>query len=224
MKSDIGLLDTLSFLLERVGRMPYKEPDHFKDEPGDLIPGQGIFLGRWRPKDDYGDSLGKTFNVYAAPEDLVDDDGYNRALLDYERAVFRVFRLKNWHGHDGGLYRNAGEIYSALVDGKYKGEWFIPPLQLFTGRDKRGKIALSNTFRACKDKRAFKNTFNMQSSEESGGLSVFPGEYWSSDSYGDFGGRQYAAIDMKHNNMTLRSDDYPRCSCRPVRLVEIKSS
>ncbi len=46
----------------------------------------GVYIGVWEPKDRTGKSLGKTFNIFAAPEDLTDDAG-KKVLLTFNEAV-----------------------------------------------------------------------------------------------------------------------------------------
>ena len=98
---------------ERKKEAPKKAEENPKKSPGQIIPGQGIFLGRYAPKDREGNSLGKIFNVFAAPEDLTDAAG-NKGIFKYVDAVKRIASLKNWHGHDGTNYATDKELYKAL--------------------------------------------------------------------------------------------------------------
>lgn len=98
---------------------------------GQTIPGKGIFAGLWTPKDRDGNSLGKTFSVFAAPEDLTDGYG-SRVLSQFKEAAQRITALRNWHGHDGGDFANDAALYRALADGSAVGKWFIPTQDLLT--------------------------------------------------------------------------------------------
>jgi len=98
---------------------------------GQTIPGKGIFAGLWTPKDRDGNSLGKTFSVFAAPEDLTDEYG-SRVLSQFKEAAQRITALRNWHGHDGGDFADDAALYKALADGSAVGKWFIPTRDLLT--------------------------------------------------------------------------------------------
>ena len=49
-------------------------------QPGKMVVGQGIYLGKYQPKDHTGKSLKKTFNVFAAPQDLTGRNGKRKRL------------------------------------------------------------------------------------------------------------------------------------------------
>lgn len=93
-------------------------------EIGDLVEGEGVYLGRYEPKDESDVSIGKIFNIYAAPEDLTQEK------TSYDKSQATLATLKNWHGHDGANYGGAAQIINALSLGKYKGEWVIPPIEI----------------------------------------------------------------------------------------------
>ena len=126
---------------------------------GQLIPGKGIYLGIWSPKDREGVSLSKTFNVFAAPYDLgLDENGQGKKRLfkskrdekliaPYDYTVGTVAAMKNLMGHKGADYKNDTELYDALRSGAYKGEWFIPPRDLVDGKDVDGnKVQNDNLY------------------------------------------------------------------------------
>jgi len=73
---------------------------------------EGIYIGQYN-------SLGKVFNMYAAPQNM----GYPIA---YSITREKLAKLKNWHGFEGTNYASAKEIEQALTDGSYKGGWIIP--------------------------------------------------------------------------------------------------
>ncbi len=105
-----------------------------KAKPGDLIPGQGIYMGKWQPKDRDGASLGKVFNVFAAPEDLKSSDA-TPLHLTFHDTVYWVDKLKDWHGYNGAYFHNDRELIDALKNRSYNGGWFIPPVELACGSD-----------------------------------------------------------------------------------------
>ena len=103
---------------------------------GETVEGKGVFVGIWQPIDENGKSLGKIFNVYAAPEDLTDDKD-NKVLLSFNDAAKRVGTLKGWNGYDGGNFENEEALIKSLRKGKYNGEWFIPTLDIVTGGESK---------------------------------------------------------------------------------------
>lgn len=116
-------------------------------EIGQLIEGKGIYVGIWEPKDRKGNSLGKVFNLFAAPEDVQDSHGQN-LLLTFDKAVKHVADLQGYYGYGGFNHDARGltpdeALYEAIRKGDYDGEWFIPP-----------KDALNDNL--CKNKDTFK--------------------------------------------------------------------
>lgn len=140
-------------------------------QPGQLVSGKGVFIGIWQPKDREGNSLGRIFNVFAAPQDLTDASGQKNPLT-YEDTVNRVAELKNWHGHDGGRFINDTAVYDALKNNSYNGEWFIPTRDLLDGKEFNKKtVQLDNLYRY-KDTGALKGTFTTT-------VGFYPHWYWS---------------------------------------------
>jgi len=133
-------------------------------KPGDYLEGHGIFLCVWEPKDRDGNSLSQKFNVFAAPEDLQEHG--ERSLHGYDITVRILAKTKNFYGFDGAAYENDIEIYAALRDGSYKGEWIIPPRELLTGTAADGSpgiresvITHMDNLYSSQQKGSFKDTF-----------------------------------------------------------------
>src|ERR1035437_5103371 len=145
-------------------------------EPGRLILGQGVLVGQYAPKDREGNSLGKIFNVFAAPQDLTGASG-KKETYKYVDAVKRIAALKNWNGFDGTNYATDKEIYKALKDGSYNGGWILPTRDLLVGTDVDGKQNQPDNIYAHKDKGSLQGTFNT-TNKASG--SDYPDWYWSS--------------------------------------------
>lgn len=183
---------------------------------------EGVFIGRWRPKDRNGNSLGKIFNIFAAPQDLTDTSG-RKLILKFDDAVKGVAELKNWHGHDGGNFANDTAVYNAIKEGGYKGEWFIPTRDLLSGcnllmghdldRDDLKKDSLYKH----RDRGVLKGTFSAEAPDDLD----YPDMYWSCTEH----------CESQFNVWTVRfSSGYEgvyskggvRLSCRPVRLVEFR--
>ncbi len=100
--------------------------------PGQMIAGEGIFLGKYEPKDKEGKKLGLRFNVFAAPEDLTNAMG-KKDTFRYTEALQRINDLKDFHGYNGERYENDSALFTALKNGSYKGGWVIPPCELLIG-------------------------------------------------------------------------------------------
>ena len=175
---------------------------------GQLVEGQGIFIGTWTPKDAQGNSLSKTFNIFAAPQDL---PGTNR----YLEVVEHIAGLENWHGHDGADCQTDDELCEALQDGSYTGGWVIPPRELLTGNDAKGNLVQADNLYAHKDKGALRGTFSNVIMNHSD----YSDWYWSSTAH---------SVLPRFMNDARFSDGVEGWShvgirglrCRPVRLVE----
>ncbi len=128
-----------------VAEQPVQEETQVPPQPatgpqiGQTVGDKGVFIGTWEPRDKKGKSLGKVFNVYAAPEDLKDDDD-EKLMLTFNDAAKRVASLKDFHGHDGGDYASDDALLKALRKDTYNGEWFIPPLEIMATKDPAGEF------------------------------------------------------------------------------------
>jgi len=183
---------------------------------GEMVPGQGIYLGTWDPRDKQGNSLGKIFNVYAAPQDLTNAAG-RKETFKYDGALSRIAALKNWHGHDGTSYDTDKELYKALKDGSYKGGWIIPPGELLHGKDLYGKKSQIDNLYDHKDKGALKNSFTATISTGY----TYPEWYWSSTQpHNDPSAMQ--SVNFTNGTQSRFFRDILQLNCRPVRLVAAK--
>lgn len=187
-----------------------------KLSPGKMMPDGTIYLGRYSPVDRDGISLSKTFNVFAAPEDLP-------RLMDYAAAVRYVANLEKWHGHDGTYCSSDKELYKSIKKGTYNGGWIIPPRELLTGTApdrpsgfRVGEPVQADNLLDHKNTGSFKGTFTQ---------TVAPAKlsewYWSSTEL-----RHDPALVWNacfHDGIELWGDKVgTSMSCRPVRLVEVK--
>lgn len=179
-------------------------------QPGEMIAGEGIFLGKYKPRDRDGYSLGKIFNVFAAPEDLTDASG-KQSSFKYVDTVKRIAALKNWHGHDGTNYATDKELYQALKNGSYDGGWIIPTRALLSGKDVNSNVTQPDNIYTHKDKGALAGTFKTAASDSSD-------YYWSSTEGRDLPSFVY---DVRFSNGLehWHHKDITLFSCRPVRLV-----
>ncbi len=178
---------------------------------GQTIAGKGVYIGQWQPKDRRGRSLGKTFAVYAAPEDLTDASG-QKLVATFQDSAKRMTGLRNWHGHDGAGVANDTQLYRGLADGSAIGKWFIPTRDLLVGTDLDGNKVQNDNLVAHKDKLG-----EITTSREGCGSYDYPNYYWSlsghrDSSYGVWCARLadgVGAWDFK---------DVIRQSCRPCRV------
>jgi hypothetical protein len=183
-------------------------------EPGRLTP-QGVYLAQYTPKDRAGKSLGKVFNVFAAPQDLPD-------TMKYVDAVKHIAKLKDWNGFDGTNYATDKEIYAALKDGSYNGGWIIPPRELLVGTEpdgesgvRKGKVIQPDNLFDHQNKGAFKGTFKTAAARDG---SDFPDWYWSSTERRDDPSDVWD-VRFSDGNEDWNHKGHSRLSCRPVRLV-----
>ncbi len=119
---------------------PQNPPAPAKLQIGRTFEDKGVFIGTWEPTGKNGSSLGKIFNVFAAPEDLTDDKG-QKLMLTFNQATTHVAKMKNWHGHDGGDFANQDALIKALRKDSYKGEWVIPPIEMMAFLDDKGEVS-----------------------------------------------------------------------------------
>lgn len=195
------------------------------EDIAEIVKGQGIYMGRYTLS-----GLSMVFNVYAAPQDLVANWGWKNRngdrvtrVFTYSEAVKGISLLRNWHGYNGGNYRNENELFQAMRSRRYKGEWVIPPREFLDGKNGAGDIVRSfYNFSDLRDDGAFKNTFEKAAAFSDQKKHVYPDCYWSSTLQPQLEeeGLQFVAI---HNGYT--GWDRPQSTimnrCRPVRFVPV---
>ena len=184
---------------------------------GQMIAGHGVFIGVWTPKDRAGNSLGKTFNVFAAPQDLTNTSG-QKVVLRYVDAVKRIAGLRGWNGFDGTHYATDKELYKALKDGSYNGGWIIPTRELLvgtnllTGTDPGGNQTQPDNLYTHKEKGVLKSTFTIATSK-----SACPDWYWSSTEHRNEPTFVCVVRFLDGDAVWYLKNDVGS-SCRPVRL------
>ena len=170
----------------------------------------GVYIGQYAPKDHDGNSLGKIFNVFAAPEDL----GGTEQYVD---TVKHIARLTNWNGFDGTNYAADKEIYKALKDGSYNGGWIIPTRDLLSGKDVEDNKTQSGNLLAAYNKAVLQGV-----KTSPGDVSGYPAWYWSSTEYRDCPSYvNFVCLSDGREGWNYKDD--ARLSCRPVRLVPCKA-
>ncbi len=188
--------------------------------PGQMIEGEGVYIGQWTFKDRSGKKINKIFNVFAAPEDLT-DELERRTLFKYVEAVERVAALKNWHGFNGIKCAHDTAFYSALQDGSYHGEWVIPPCEVLSGRDAKGNRVEGSSVSECYDQGVFEGTFNLPLD------TLVPNDflmwYWSCSESRD---KQFSvwAVKFAYLDECAFQKTKFNLSCRPIRLKEVQPS
>jgi hypothetical protein len=167
---------------------------------GELVPGKGIYAGIWEPKDRNGRSLGKIFDLYAAPKDIEGSKG-KKILLTFNKAVRHVAGLRNWNGHDGSRLESDDAIYEAVRAGRYADleKWFIPTKDILT----------ENVYKN-KDTGAFKGTFTTASGSD------LANWYWSSSELRENPSFVYD-FRLSDGNVHWGHKDNGSLSCRPLR-------
>ena len=204
----------VTFPLAAERRRKAEEEAMKNPQPGQVMPDGTIYLGKYSPQDRDGNSLSKTFNVFAAPEDLPE-------TMKYVDVVKYIAKLKKWHGHDGTNYATDKEIFKALKNGSYNGGWIIPTRELLVGTEpdgesgvRKGKVIQPDNLFDHQNKGAFKGTFKTAAASGSG----FPGWYWSSTENRDGPSDVWSVRFLDGDGGWDLKDNY-RLSCRPVRLV-----
>ncbi len=117
---------------------------------GTPVPEEGIYFGigylwsnpKYKQKHMKGPVL--LFDMYAAPENLTDKNGqpFKGTLAE---AFKRIAHLKGFHGHDGfrrpapefqrpdDYSYSDGSFREFVLEGKYNGEWVVPPTEVIEG-------------------------------------------------------------------------------------------
>jgi hypothetical protein len=204
--------------LQEAARKKAEEEKALKNpQPGQMIAGQGVFLGQWQPKDRGGKSLGKIFNVFAAPQDLTGGIFGWKKTFKYVDAVKRIAKLKAWNGFDGTNYATDKELYQAIEDGSYDGGWLIPTRDILVGTDIDGNTTQPDNLFAHQNKGAFKGTFKKAASSDF----IFSDHwYHSSTEHRDDPSAVWAVRFSDDCALKLPRDIIPS-RCRPVRVVEV---
>jgi hypothetical protein len=175
-------------------------------DTGQLIEGKGVYIGPWEPKDQKGGSLGKVFDIYAAPEDLKDENGL--VLKTFEKTAFQLPAVFNFHGHCGTSALLQDERYilgAARSDPAALEEWFIPTKEIL-GTAADGDDTAPATLYNSREKGALKGTFE--------------GTYWSCTEWAD--PEEPDALFYVHSvDFTGQKDtvEYKNYLAHPTRLV-----
>ncbi|MDD3370550.1 MAG: hypothetical protein PHE27_01865 [Alphaproteobacteria bacterium] len=182
-------------------------------ELGERVEGKGIFFGTSTIFDPLCRELGRSFYLFAAPEDLRVSSFVSATWTE---AVDEIARnKKRWYGFCGKAYDSEKDLCSDLIRGDYAGEWFMPPLGFLLGVNAYGeKVRPETSLFALKDVRDFRGSF-----------CVLPvgSDYWSCTEVHQRAGDVYFArfnsgfllFDEKNSFVSARSR---LCRAEPVPL------
>ncbi|MCG6157643.1 hypothetical protein [Rubinisphaera margarita] len=193
--------------------MEYIQQQSDSIEIGDIIPGKGVYAGKWSSKNQDGQPTGEKFSVYAAPEDLREGNGQSLAL-SFNDAVVQVAQITNLLGHNGASFGCDEEIGDAVIAGRYDqlAKWFVPPADVLV------ENLYENSYEG-----GFRYTFSTANNLHSADW------YWSCTRHGD-DRSQVASVQFSRGLCVeaswggvpvWRSKDHFRLSVRPIRLEPI---
>lgn len=144
--------------------VPYYKspPTGLSGDIGKEIEGKGIYMGLWEPKDRKGHSLGRAFDVYAAPSIIRIGQSNKPLAMTFNDASTYVRHLKDWHGHNGGTITNDSEVIYAVRNGYFNKlkSWFIPTRELLWGRNHLDESCFATPLVEMYNFGAFKNMFD----------------------------------------------------------------
>jgi hypothetical protein len=207
------ILRTLSYAKDAAHKAAEEEARK-NPQIGQTVAGKGVYVGVWAPKDRDGKSLGKTFAVYAAPEDLTDASG-KKLVATFKDAARELASKRNWHGADGGEYASDTALYKGLADGSAISKWFLPTRDLLVGTDIDGKKVQDDSLYAHKDKSDLKGTFT--TSRDGCGGYDYPNYYWSLSEHRDDRSDVWCAR-LAAGGGVWNTKDGHRLSSRPCRV------
>ena len=180
-------------------------------EIGQVVEGKGVYQGTWSPTDSNGRSLGKTFDLYAAPEDIRDDSGDN-LIMTFNDAVRHVSRLQNWHGHNGGNFENDKAVMQAVRNNPEQlGNWFIPTREILHGQNADGEKVQDNHLYGNREKMPPGGEYVTRNNG-----SVGAHWYWSCTERREYASHVYD-VDFTDGDADWVHKDSPELSTRPVR-------
>ena len=142
--------------------------------------------------------LKKVFDLYAAPEDLTDEND-KKLVTTYKNAVKALKRKKNWYGYNGECFKNHHKLEAALANNTYRGGWFIPP-----------KGVVETNLYKNKGRGDLKGTFTDRNGSD---LAHW---YWSCTEHPDNSSRVYF-VTFTDGLDGWGHKDYSELSTRPVR-------
>lgn len=104
---------------------------------------KGIYLGIWRPNDEFGRSLKMEFDLYAGTSNLCSLEGQHLILPNHE--LLDALSRSNTHTPNPGYISTTklSVMCSLLKSGTYKGEWFLPTqevLQYMLSNSQKGDL------------------------------------------------------------------------------------
>ena len=124
---------------------------------------------------------------------------------------------KDWHGHHGECFENSKELENALVNGTYKGGWFISTKEILHGRNTNGDEVQSDNLYNHREKMPGGSEF-ITTDNGSGNARW----YWSSTERPD-DSSHVSSVDFTDGDDGWDSKGNYELSTRPVR-AELRPS
>jgi hypothetical protein len=182
---------------------------------GQAVPGKGIYLGVWKPRENTGRRLGGTFDIYAAPEDVRKGNG--ALFRSFENAVKNVASLENFHGHNGGYFANERDILDAARNNPLAlEEWFIPTKEILHGKDvDDDEIQAANLYDS-RSSGSFKGTFVTDDAAARRDDRWLSSHYWSCTEDRTYPSLLHA-VDFKNGSVFMSDKGNTSMSVRVVR-------
>ena len=91
--------------------------------------GKGFYIGQWSPVEVTGRPLGKTFNVFAAGDDLKDNNGRPIIATAKKQPSYANFTQD---GHPAFDIKSEIDLTNKIRNDSYNGQWVMPPIEIVT--------------------------------------------------------------------------------------------
>jgi hypothetical protein len=181
---------------------------------GQLVKGKGVFVGVWTPVSPEGRELETKYAVYAAPEDLKQKSGA-KVWLSFKKAAAQVAKLRNFHGHDGADIKSEADLFEKLESKTYDGGWFVPTMELLSGREAWGRRSLAPNLYKLRKTGDFEGSFDVERGH-SQYMSCSP------SAFGCLAAKQFSDKYLDKDGWTVSLvPERARMKCRLVRLVPL---
>lgn len=179
---------------------------------GEMVEGEGYYLGLWEPLDKDSFSLRLLFDVYAAPTDIMSSPA-KAMRLNFNEANTFCANMSNWHGHNGILVPDEDALLHILKtdSDSIEGKWFIPPACLLAPSPEYNDRTYYTYLEKFHSHSVLGNSFNSKDS-----LAHY---YWSCSKAPVDNGEMFQAMSIKNDRNTRNLTIHKQISVRPIRLV-----
>jgi hypothetical protein len=179
---------------------------------GQFYEGRGVYMGQMQPKNRNGRRIGKTYNLFAAKNDIKSQSG-GYLMQNFKNMVREVAAVRGLHDHDGASVADVTALIRGLKDGSLEGKWVIPPLEWLLGKNVNHGASQTPSLYALRNTRAFADTFVTKPS-------VHPFRsplYWCLADHRD-GQSILLGARFSDGNYISFGREFLRMSCRPCRV------